>query len=63
MSQEKKIREKKKPTLLHAVIPLLGLLVCLGGGYAYLKLPTQVCLLAAGRCGGRRGVESRPELG
>lgn len=47
MSQEKKIREKKKPTLLHAVIPLLGLLVCLGGGYAYLKLPTQVCLLAA----------------
>lgn len=45
MSQEKKIREKKKPTLLHAVIPLLGLLVCLGGGYAYLKLPTQSACL------------------
>ena len=37
----------KTPTLLHAIIPLLGLLVCLGGGYAILKLPTQVCLLGA----------------
>ncbi len=37
----------KQPTLLQAVIPLLGLLVCLGGGYAVLKLPTQICLLGA----------------
>ena len=36
-----------KPTLFQAVLPLLGLLVCLGGGYAILKLPTQVCLLGA----------------
>ncbi len=36
-----------KPTLLQAIIPLLGLLVCLGIGYAVLKLPTQVCLLGA----------------
>ena len=35
------------PTLFQAVLPLLGLLVCLGGGYAILKLPTQVCLLGA----------------
>ena len=53
MSQEKKIREKKKPTLLHAVIPLLGPLVCLSGGYACRVRSVQVCLLRAvdlGKC-------------
>ena len=40
-------KTQPKPTLFQAVLPLLGLLVCLGGGYAILKLPTQVCLLGA----------------
>ena len=44
---EKKNKTKKIPTLFQAIIPLLGLIICLGGGYAYLKMPTQVCLLAA----------------
>lgn len=47
MSEMKEKRTLKTPTLLHAAIPLFGLLVCLGGGYAVLKLPTQVCLLGA----------------
>ena len=41
-----------KPTLLQAVVPLLGLLICLGGGYAVMKLPTQVCLLGAAAVAG-----------
>ena len=55
MSEEKSKRVPK-PTLLQAIIPLLGLLVCLGGGYAYLKLPTQVCLLAAAVVAGAVGM-------
>ncbi len=46
MSTEK-TKKQPKPTLFQAIIPLIGLLVCLGGGYAILKLPTQVCLLGA----------------
>lgn len=42
-----KTKTAPKPTMLQALIPLLGLLVCLGGGYAILKLPTQICLLGA----------------
>jgi NhaC family Na+:H+ antiporter len=45
-----------KPTLLQAVIPLLGLLVCLCGGYAVLRLPTQVCLLGAAVVAGLVGI-------
>lgn len=56
MSEEKKKRVPKKPTLLQAVIPLLGLLVCLGGGYAILGLPTQVCLLGAAVVAGAVGL-------
>ena len=44
---ENTTKTQPKPTLFQAVLPLLGLLVCLGGGYAILKLPTQVCLLGA----------------
>lgn len=47
MTEEKTKRIPKKPTLFQAILPLLGLLVCLGGGYAFLRLPTQVCLLGA----------------
>lgn len=47
MREEKTKRVPKKPTLFQAILPLLGLLVCLGGGYAILGLPTQVCLLGA----------------
>ncbi len=47
MEEKKTERVRKQPTLLQAVIPLLGLLVCLGGGYAVMHLPTQVCLLGA----------------
>lgn len=47
MNKDKKEHTIKKPTLLQALIPLLGLLFCLGGGYAMLRLPTQVCLLGA----------------
>lgn len=36
-----------RPTLFQAVLPLFGLLVFLGGGYAILRLPTQVCLIGA----------------
>ena len=42
-----KTKAQLRPTLVQALLPLLGLLVCLGGGYAVLKLPTQVCLLGA----------------
>lgn len=42
-----KTKAQPRPTLVQALLPLLGLLVCLGGGYAVLKLPTQVCLLGA----------------
>ena len=45
--REKKEKTTPTPTLLQAIIPLLGLLVCLSGGYAILGLPTQVCLLGA----------------
>lgn len=42
-----KTKKTPKPTLFQAIVPLLGLLLCLGVGYAILKLPTQVCLLGA----------------
>lgn len=53
-----KTKEKKtpKPTMFQAIIPLLGLLVCLGGGYGMLKLPTQVCLLGAAVIAGLAGL-------
>lgn len=44
---ENTTKTQPKPTLFQAIVPLLGLLVCLGGGYAILRLPTQVCLLGA----------------
>ena len=44
--------ERKRPApywlrIIQAIIPLFGLLFCLGIGYAILNLPTQVCLLGA----------------
>lgn len=42
-----KVKKAPNPTLLQAIIPLIGLLVCLSGGYAVLRLPTQICLLGA----------------
>ncbi len=53
---EKATKVQPKPTLIQAMIPLLGLLVCLGGGYAVLKLPTQVCLLGAAAVAGFVGL-------
>lgn len=54
--RETTTKTQPKPTLLQAVIPLLGLLVCLGGGYAILKLPTQVCLIGAAAVAGFVGL-------
>lgn len=44
---EKKEKVTPKPTLFQAILPLVGLLVCLSGGYAVMGLPTQVCLMGA----------------
>lgn len=56
MSENTTVKTAPKPTLLQALIPLLGLLVFLGGGYAILKLPTQVCLLGAAVVAGLVGL-------
>ncbi len=47
MADNTRSRVIKQPTFFQAIIPLIGLLVCLGGGYAILRLPTQICLLGA----------------
>lgn len=44
MDKEKQV---SKPSFGLAMIPLIGLIVCLGIGYGYYRLPTQVCMMAA----------------
>ncbi|WP_250506197.1 Na+/H+ antiporter NhaC [Bowdeniella massiliensis] len=45
--QRKRSRERKTPTLFQAFLPVLALLVFLGGGYIAFELPVEPLLIAA----------------
>lgn len=42
-----KSREKRKPTFIEAIIPIIAMLIIVGVGYGYLKYQTEVLLLLA----------------
>ena len=42
-----KQKQEFKPSFGMALIPLIGLMLCLGIGYGYYRFPTQVCMMAA----------------
>lgn len=58
MREENKRPASKALRIIQAIIPLFGLLFCLGIGYAVLGLPTQVCLLGAAAIAGFVGLWS-----
>lgn len=42
-----KVREKKKPTIIQALLPIVFMFVILAVGYGYLHLPTEFLLIVA----------------
>ena len=42
-----KVREKRKPTFFLALLPILSMVVLIGGGYAIFGLNVEVLILAS----------------
>lgn len=51
MTQNTEVKTKA-PSLAMSLIPLVGLILCLGVGYGIYRLPTQICMLAAAAIAG-----------
>lgn len=50
--QEKKTREKKKPTTVQALVPIVFMFVILAVGYGYLQMKTEFLMILAGVAAG-----------
>ena len=47
-SQKKsEIKQKRKPKLWEALVPIIGMAVLLGGGYGVLQYPVEILLIGA----------------
>ena len=46
-TQTEKIRQKRKPELWEALVPIIGMAVLLGGGYGVLQYPVEILLIGA----------------
>jgi NhaC family Na+:H+ antiporter len=46
-SKNKKVAEKRKPKIWEAMIPVISMVILLGGGYGVLQLPVEILLILA----------------